>query len=194
MTNLLKAGPLAALALSLSAGAAIHFPDYPVKHAAAYGFTTAAAGLTIGVEPVEDPKDQENYFHAGLTTKGFLPIFIVIENNSADDSFLFDKAALTFGATPEARSKTGEDIGIVSAVAISPLGMLVAAKLISHASQVQENLLKKEIQSKTLSPGAATHGFLFAPVPKKGSREKLNLRVPITRLSDNEKLLLDLTF
>ena len=146
------------------------------------------------MEPVENPKDQDTYFHAALTAKGFLPVFIVIENNSTEDSFLFDKTSLTFGSTPESRSKAGEGIGLVSAVAISPVGMLVAAKLISNASQVQENLLKKEVQSRTLSPGTSTHGFLFAPVPKKGFREKLNLQVPITRLSTNEKLVLDLSF
>ena len=42
-------------------------------------------------------------------------------------------------------------------------GALLAMKLISDASWVQENIVKKELQSKTLSPGTSAHGFVYVP-------------------------------
>ena len=67
-------------------------------------------------------------------------------------------------------------------------------KLISNASWVQENILKKELQSKTLSVGTSTHGFLYVPVPTNTPRQKITLRVPVTRTSTDETFVLELVF
>ena len=51
------------------------FIDYPVHPAASYAVTAQSAGFTIGVQPVEDLKDQKTYFDTELTPKGFIPVF-----------------------------------------------------------------------------------------------------------------------
>jgi hypothetical protein len=193
-------GILVALSLVPPAYAADKFPDYPARPASDYAIKTEKAGVTIEVQPIEGLKEQKTYFHTELSPKGFVPVFVVIQNESNGDSFLFDKTSITYGpadssvSTPEARSKAGERIAIVSFAALSVTGALIAIKLISNASWVQENILKKELQSKTLSAGTSTHGFLYVPVLTNTPRQKITLRVPVTRTGTDETFVLELVF
>ena len=193
-------GKIAALSLIPLSCLAATFKEYPTRPAIDCAVSAERAGFVIGVQPVEDLKEQETYFHTKLSSKGFIPIFIVLQNASSGDSFLFDKARVTYGpsnssvSTPEARSKAGEGVAVGSLAAVSLAGAIDAVKLMANASQVQQNILKSEVQSKTLSPGGSEHGFLYVPAPKKGPREKIHLRVPITRAGTDETFVLDLVF
>jgi len=91
------AAALVVLSLVQPGYAADKFPDYPVRPAGDYAVKVEKSGLTIGVQPVEDLKEQKTYFNTELTPKGFVPVFVVIQNGSTDDSFLFDKTGVTYG-------------------------------------------------------------------------------------------------
>jgi hypothetical protein len=192
-TGLIKiVGALVVLSQALPVYTANKFPDYPVRQAGEYDVTAERAGVTIGVQPVEDLKDQKTYFDVELTPKGFVPVFIVIQNATGSDSFLFQKTNIGYGGvsnspTPNIRSKVGDTMAYLGPG-------LIAMKLITNATKVQENILKKEVQSKTLSPGTSVHGFLYIPAPKNGPREKIHLQVPITRAGTSETFVLNLTF
>ncbi len=107
---------------------------------------------------MEDLNDQKNYFSMELTRRGLIPVYMVIENQSGDDSFLFDKTAISFavgitaGAGPDISSKSLQTLQVASALVISPVGIIVGAKLAKDEAAVQRNLVMKEVQSKTLSP------------------------------------------
>jgi hypothetical protein len=177
--------------------AASEFPDYPVYKAREYDISTETAGVTIGIQPLEDISEQQNYFHTGLAPKGFIPVFVVIHNGSHEDSFLFDKTKIRCGAddlsvaTPKEGSKAGKAL---AASAVPFVGIFASMQIISNVSQIQQNLLKKEVQSTTLSPGYSVHGFLYVPVPKQAVRQKIHLRVPITRAGTDDTFNLDLEF
>jgi hypothetical protein len=194
------AGIFVALLLIQPAYVTDKFPDYPVRPASDYFVKTEKVGLTIGVQPVEDLKEQKTYFHTELSPKGFVPVFVVIQNATDGDSFLFDKSGITYGptdsspSTPDARSKAGGKMATVSMATFSVGGALLAMKLISNASWVQENILKKELQSQTLSAGTSAHGFVYVPVPKNTPREKIILRIPVTRAGTDETIVLELAF
>lgn len=187
------------LSLVLPLCAADKFPDYPVRLASEYPTTAEQSGLIIGVQPVEDLKDQTRFLGMGLSPVGYLPVFIVLQNNSGD-SFLFDKTKLTFGqgdspgASPTTQSRAGEGVSLAGALLVAPVAIFVGAKLIADASKVQQNILKKAVQSKTLFPGTSVHGFLYIPAPKKGQREKIHLQVPVTRVGTAETVVLSLIF
>ena len=182
----------AAIALAaVSAYGAHRFPGYDARPASEYAVKAERAGLTIGVEPMEDLKAQKTYFNAELTPKGFMPVFIVVQNGSATDSFLFEKGNVGYaGVASEATPKVGSKVG--QGMAAAGLGGIIAIKLIANATEVQENLLKQEVQSTTLAPGASVHGFLYIPVPKKGPREKIHLQVPMTKAGTSETFVLNL--
>lgn len=175
-TDLIKVvGTLAILILSLATPSfgAHNFPDYPVHPAGDYAVKIERLALTIGVEPVEDPKTQKTYFDMELTPKGFLPVFVVIQNGSSRDSFIFQRTTIEHDGVPY-KSVVTEGL---------------------HAgSEAEANMLKKELQSGTLSPGTSVHGFLYIPVPKKGPREKIHIQIPITKAGANETHVFNLLF
>lgn len=193
---------LVALALAPVFQADQKFADYPLHPAASYPVMVQNADLTIGGQPVEDLKDQKTYFDTELTPKGFIPIFIAMENQSKEDSFLFDKSAITYGpadsavSTPQVPSKMRDQLALGSLASLTPVSAFIGMAKVHHASHIQANLLKKELQSTTLSPASSTHGFLYIPVPKNGSREKIRIRIPVTKTGGkkSEPLILDLVF
>ena len=190
------------LSLALAVYAADKYADYPVHPAASYAITTGNSGLTIGLEPLEDLKDQKTYFDTELSTKGFIPVFLVMENKSKDESFIFDMSAVTYGpvdssaATPNLHSKIRDNTALGVLASLDTITAFVAMAKVNHASHIQANILKKELQSTTLSPAASAHGFFYVPVPKSGPREKIRLRIPVTRTGSqgSESLALDLIF
>jgi hypothetical protein len=200
-TNLIRIFCVSCALFLMPAYAQQKFADYPVHAADSYAIKAESAGLIIGVQPVEDPKEQKGYFDTELTPRGFIPVFIVIENRSREDSYLFDKSIVTCGPDEagishlEVRSKA-ERPAVVGVSMLAPAGGFIVMAKVINASHVQQNILKKELQSKTLSPLASGHGFLYIPAPKNGPRPKIHLRIPVTKLNAEkpETFVLDLVF
>ena len=188
------------LSLAELAHAGPKFADYPPRKASECAFKSDKLGLVVGIQPIEDLNDQKNYFSSDLKQKGFIPIYIVIEDQSSSDSFLFDKSSIKVGvgvapgAGPNVASKSVETLQVVSALAISPVGIIIGAKLAKDEAAVQTNLVKKEVRSSTLSPGASISGFLYLPVPKGAVRQPIHLKFLITRSGDDDPFALDFDF
>src|SRR5437879_5457821 len=85
---------LALLSLMPPGYGAHRFPDYPARPAGEYANKVVGTALIIAVDPVEDAEQQKMYFNSRLSGKGILPVFIVIQNNSATDAYLFDNSAV----------------------------------------------------------------------------------------------------
>lgn len=198
---------------------AASFPDYPVRPANNYLLSVTKSGFTIAAHPLTDSKEQATYFGLKLIERGYLPVFIVARNNSARDSFLLTKDTISHHVsgesaagllTPEVHSKAGNNLVIADAaagavVAIGgavaagaggggnpvPLG-LIGLDLVSKAADIQHNLLKKELQSKTLSPGASTHGFLYVRAPENLAKREIHLQISIAPLNAEEPIRFNL--
>jgi len=164
---------LMVLCLGFAAGAARNFPSIPFAPQVNIP-SPSRSPVWLLVCNRSKPCEQKTYFGAELTPKGFIPVFVVIQNGSSGDSFLFEKsnvgyAGVSSDSAPKMQSKVGESLGMLGPG-------LIAMKLITNATEVQENLLKKEVQSKTLSPGTSVHGFLYIPVPKRASATRSTFR------------------
>lgn len=184
---------------------AAKFPDYPVRPASEYSIKAERSSLTIGIQPLEDPAAQKTYFHTKLTPKGFLPVLVVIQNAAnAQDSFIFDtsKASLTSAETatasatgsPQASYKAATVTAVVSGVALSFVGLMISAGIAAQTSEINDDLLLRELRSTTLSPGASAHGFLYIPIPKDGDRDKIHLKLPMLKSGTDETVDLDVVF
>jgi len=180
---------LAVLYLAEPSFASHHFPDYPVRSPDAYSNKVAKGGLIVAVEPVEDPEQQKTYFNSHLSSKGMLPVFIVIQNNSATDTYLFDSSAVGLADVVEITSP-----GARQSRARLGSGGLVDLMQITEATEVRENMMKKQLRSKTLSPGSSVHGFVYVPVPVKADRPKTHLQVALTNALSGEVEVLNLFF
>ncbi len=180
---------LALLSLADPSYASHHFPDYPVRSPDAYPNKAAKADLIVAVEPVEDPEQQKTYFNSHLSSKGMLPVFIIIQNSSATDTYLFDSSAVGLADVVDINSP-----GVRQSKARLGSGGLVDLTQVTEATDVRENMMKKELRSKTLSPGSSVHGFVYVPVPTNAPRPKTHLQVPLTRAQSGEIEVLNLFF
>jgi hypothetical protein len=193
-------GVLLVFSLVRLAHAAPRFADYPSRKASECAARADELGLVVGVLPVDDLNDQKSYFGSDLTHRGFLPVYLVLENQSNGDAFLFDKSAVKVGvgaasgSSPDMSSKSVETLQVASAIAISPIGLIIGAKLAKDEAAIQANLVKKEVRSRTISSGASTSGFLYIPVPKNAPRQPVHLQVTITRSGDDNPFVLDFNF
>jgi len=160
-----------------------------VRPAGEYANKVAKAGLIVAVEPVEDPQQQKMYFNSHLTSRGILPVFIIIQNTSATDSYLFDRSTVGLGDEGGPTGKGGR-----KTASLRTSGGLVDLSLINDVTQVRDNLMKKEVQSKTLPPGSSVHGFVYVPVSTDTPREKIHLQVPLTSAQSGETEVLNLFF
>lgn len=190
-----------ALSLLEPAYAETKFPDYPARKASECTVTGQSGELVIGVQPIEDLKDQKTYFNIESTPKGFIPVYIVLENRSSGDSFLFDRTAIKLGqggssgTNPKTSINAGKTAALDSGAFFVPLaGQIFAIIAFNNADAVRQNIMAKEVQSKTLSPGVSVQGFLYVPVPKKRPRGKIRLQIPVTRTRTGETLILDVIF
>ncbi len=174
---------------------AAKFPDYPVREAGDYSISAEKSGITMGVQPVEDLKEESIYFKAPLRRQGLLPVLVVIQNRSSAYSFLFDRKRMTYELVTTSRERRP-----------SFLDWLVRNGNLGSVENVNENMLKKELMSKTLSPGVFVHGFLYIRVANlyKGfdgtlassssPRPKIRLQVPFSRAGSDEIVVMEVVF
>ena len=190
----LSIGLMAVLSMPLYA---INFPEYPAKPAKDYPGALTIAGVTVGVEPLANPAGQKQYFNVDFSKKGFLPVFVVVENASPDESFILKREDIGVYAAGEeqsnsgevvsGRSKTGENLGLASSIVLSVPGMLIAAHLIVKATEVRQNLIKKELRSSTLSPSQVNRGFVYVPLPADpGKLAHLRMRVRLMKAGSDQ--------
>ena len=177
-------GLLAALVVAGQTYGSHRFPEYPARGAAEYSIKVVKPGLIVAVEPLDDSDQQKLYFNVKLDAKGMLAVFLVIENTSGTDTYLFDKSAAGL-AEPSAGSGSLQPVGS---------GGLVELSMIKDASNERENMLKKEVRSQTLAPHSSLHGFLYVPVPHAAQRGKIHLQIPLTNSQSGEIEMVNLTF
>jgi hypothetical protein len=173
------------------------FPDYPAKHAKECLVSVENQGVTVGLEPIVTVQEQKTYFGVNLTKKRFVPVFVVIENGMSINSAIFDKSKVTYGATTSSLSAPQTGTGTDKALAFSLIpffGGFAGAQSISDATRIQDNLIEKQIQSTTISPGASARGFFYIPIGNNSSREKIALRIPIGKAGTDEDINLELMF
>jgi hypothetical protein len=159
------------------------------KAASDYSIKAAEACAIVGIEPFDESGLQKTYFNASLTEKGILPVFVVLQNTSATDSIIFDKSAIGLAAPPDLSGKENRSI----ASKLGSGGLLDLGQM-REITDERENMMKKQIRSKTLAPQTSVSGFVYIPVPRGQPRPKIRLQVPITGLQTGETTVLNLDF
>ena len=164
-------------------------PDYPARPASDYAIKAAEAGAIVGIEPFDESGLQKTYFNAHLTEKGILPVFVIVQNTSATDSILFDKSAIGLADPADLSGKENRSI----ASKLGSGGLLDLGQM-RDITDERENMMRKQIRSKTLAPQTSVSGFVYIPVPRSQPRPKIHLQVPITGLQTGESTVLNLDF
>jgi hypothetical protein len=163
-------------------------PEYPMQPASAYANKVVDSGLIVAIEVVGDTEQQKKYFNSNLNSRGILPVLVVIQNTSAENAYLFDKSAVALGNTIEAIGK-----GALKAGALLGSGGLLDVTLLPPG-QMRMALTRREIRSKTLSPGSTVSGFVYIPISIDAPRKSVHLQVPLTNAHSSEIEVINLVF
>ena len=73
--------------------------------------------------------------------------------------------------------------------------MGVAVKMLSDSSVINHNFKAQEFQTRTLSPGQKTEGFLYFQLPEKATLpDRWSIRVEVSELPGQQKRQFIFTF
>lgn len=182
------------LAASLAFGLST-LGDYASKPAKECSVTAENGGVTIGLEPVDSVAEQNSIFGTDLSKRGFIPVFLVVENGMASGSVIFDRSKVTYGAAASALSAPHMGVGKAIGLSFIPLaGGFLGAGALKKTARIQSSLMEQELHSTTIARGASARGFLYVPIGDKSPRDKMLVRVPIGKSGSDEAFNLDLTF
>jgi hypothetical protein len=101
------ASVLVVLSFLQPAYAKSRFPDYPARQASECAVKSEKEGLVVGIQPIEDLNEQKTYFDSELTPKGYIPVYVVLENGSSEYSFMLGKPS-AFNMGVSAPNKTSQ--------------------------------------------------------------------------------------
>lgn len=150
-------------------------PDYPQSTIASIPKAETVNDLTVAAKPFTNKNDLEKYFGTNLIDYGIVPVYIITENRNRQTSFVISKdrvsltnksETLTQGArTDESTSGNALFIAGAATFILSPIAgvpmMFIGPKLTSDAEKIKQNMAKKELQSRTVSPGKTVDGFVY---------------------------------
>lgn len=183
---------------------AANFPDYPLRAANSYQHAVDQSDVVVAAEVVSDTESQKKYFHVDFTKKNYLPIFVVLNNQSSTSSLIVKPEEIgvssgqdqtsSNGDVASGRSKAGERIELASAIAISLPGLVVANYMMEKALDVRQNILKKELRGVTLSPGQSAHGFVYIPLQElTHDVGRLTMRVRVHRPGEDKPIDIEIS-
>ncbi|MCP4991143.1 MAG: hypothetical protein GY928_35345 [Colwellia sp.] len=137
-------------------------------------------GLFVAIKPLTDKTEIKKYFGTDLLSKNILPVFVIAENNTTSSSFILFKDKISLrqkdaslaGDSDYTEARNPEDTAVAVAGGISffvPAVQIVAlpflTPLIAQSNEIEHNILSKELQTKTLSPGKKIQGFAYFQIP-----------------------------
>jgi hypothetical protein len=165
------------------------YPDYVPLAASQYPSYQEQQGIGLAVVPLLDKSSQKRYFGENLLAQGFLPVYVVIENHASQQSaiLLRDRIVYKYDDSPVGSGGQQQTRPDASAFArngawlAAEWGSPVAMTIFFHSVYGQRmNLLAKQLQSQTVSPGKTGGGFVFVAAGKGGkSAREVFLNVPV---------------
>ena len=149
----------------------------------------------------------KDLFGMDLLSKGIFPVLIVARNNSIDSNFYLRKemAGLKIAnsqsqqemsdasSLKQKSSMVGPVVGGVSLIGpilAIPVVFTIIGTCENDRQAINRNLIDKELQAKTLSPGQSQYGFLYFRLTEDNNIEDIvAVQLKISDLKKQETLL-----
>lgn len=176
---------------TITVGCTLKVHEVDIQSVSFYKFTGESAGLKVSADLFTDKVELSKFFGVDLISKGILPVFIILENQTSEDGFLLIKERCKLmlkTSNPENEkdyvyhnvqpsqpmlnytSLNGIYPFLLVLSPISPTILLVGV----YASIYQENidivvrnLEEKYLTDKIVYPGSSHHGFIYFKIDKK---------------------------
>jgi hypothetical protein len=164
----------------------------PTQKVSGYKFMAQRNGLSVSIDPYKEEGRLKEFFGGDLLSRGILPVFILVENVSAEDGYIInsDKTSLLTASSVSAKEQVGEGqkndevakarksfqsanemasvvplFGVVG-LAFLPFG-LVSEKKYRDEIEIRKNLENNQLLPKTIYEGGSQSGFLYFNIGKE---------------------------
>ncbi len=161
-----------------------------------YKFTSQKAGLRISVDPYIQEDRLKEFFGCDMLSRGILPVFVVLENENAEDGYILvkEKTGLIM-KTPSQMNSTNKSGGetytsdeLEKAVkteetilnlgwVLSPIGIMIplviADKKVKDERAIKRNVEEIHLGDKTIYQGGSNSGFLYFGINDKTDINKI---------------------
>ncbi|NOT55665.1 MAG: hypothetical protein HOP18_13780 [Deltaproteobacteria bacterium] len=159
--------------------------DYPAQPPSSYPYSQVKDGLAVSIQPLTSPQESEKYFDTDLSSRGILAIFVSAENQGSPSTFILLKERFTLqtaqreehAVSDREQVKSGTLDNLQAATEVVGFAATVGSalffglggvpflwgshKIQSHEERVKHKFIVEELQTKTLSLGEETHGFVY---------------------------------
>ena len=155
-------------------------PDYTPKPITHYQYKKKRDGLEVIVQPFTDAQENEKYFGIDFKKMGYIPILLIARNSSTNNSFILKKEQVSIKIdNPDENGGVSlnkqlsdqkeelEEAATVAAYMLLPVISMFALNDKLNIKEIERNLLEKEFQTSTVSPGKKAHGFIYFKLPEK---------------------------
>ena len=172
-----------------------------------YSFVTSNSGIQIAVDLYKDQAKLQEYFGCDLLSRGLLPVFVVIENQTASDGYILlpDGAKLLMSDQGNNQKNDGSQndeltnarqnntnantIGAAAIAMLGAIGIAVALPImfatenqVANEYDIGSNMEQKRLVTKTVYQGCSHSGFLYFNI---GNKEALELLQGISLKAKN---------
>ncbi len=149
-------------------GCANKFENYPNRVWSDFPSRTLSGGVALGAEPLFIAGESQKYFDKDLPAEGILPVFILIQNQSQDRTFLVTpeqfairEAAAPIGKEDVESTGPGNNLIKTGGVLLSPAMMAIGLAVYWDAKNINSNFKRQLLQTQTIAPGESTSGFVY---------------------------------
>lgn len=162
----------------------------------AYPLRKEMNGLTVAIDPQQNPAIVKTTFGVNLLEERILPIFVVIRNDNPLASFLVSADQFVLQQGNVTASTGGASISTTSAEVLVYLFGAIFAQRVTDLKFANQNMRHVELARTTLSPGRVASGYIYFQLPSDtppsatwaiayssqiiGSDISTSMRIPLT--------------
>jgi hypothetical protein len=179
---------LTLFAFAINSCAPIEMKKVVAQKSDYYSLTTLQNGMKISVDLYKEKERLKESFGCDLLSRGILPVFVVVENQNAEDGYILlnenAQLVMTGGMTDDNKENEGQKtdeltkawkkrqnaednfgtamvlFGAIGVATFLP-SMFSAEKKYGDEFEIRRNLEQKQIVTKTIYQGGSHSGFLY---------------------------------
>lgn len=164
-----------------------------------YSNSTSSGGIIAAAEPYDSTEKAKEAFYEDVTSEGFYPINLIVQNNSGDRIMILRESVELIDASENSYTLVRS---IIMAEAMEHNKMayaLLGFGIFSYSSAEEANRKmasdwkEKELPEQLIIPdGRKKNGFLYFKLPKGQTTKGFKLKFEVEKLSTKEKFPLEI--
>ena len=165
----------------------------------AYLLNTTSGGVSLAADPYDSTEKAKEGFYVDTTGKGFYPINLIFQNDTGDRIMVLRETAELIDANENIFNPVRSTIMLQALEKNKMAYALLGFGIFSYMSAEEANRKmetdwrEKELPDQLIIPeGRKKNGFLYFKLPKGQTIKGCKLTLEVEKLTNKEKILLEI--